>query len=69
MITLERSDFRQLVISLRNLREQRTADLLALRNAREALKCVCDVASQEAPHSRVLADAIRLGMEKAALPL
>jgi hypothetical protein len=40
MITLERSDFRQLVVALRNLREQRAADLLALRTIREVTQRV-----------------------------
>ena len=57
-ITLERADFRQLVISLRNLREQRNADLAELRKAREALKHVCAVATYEAPHNAAIAQAI-----------
>ena len=52
MITLERSDFRQLVVALRNLREQRAQDLVALRSIRE----VCGARSWLSP-SRLPPDA------------
>lgn len=51
-VTLDRSDFRQLVIALRNLREQRTSDLEQLGRFREALVGACQVAAQEAPSSQ-----------------
>ena len=57
-ITLERADFRQLVVALRNLREQRSADLVALRSARESLRTICAVAAREAPQSQAVQEAI-----------
>lgn len=50
-VTVERSDFRQLVKTLQSLREQRTADLEALRATREALGSVSRLAILEAPES------------------
>ena len=57
-VTLDRSDFRQLVIALRNLREQRTADLRTMGEYRDALVSTCQLASQEAPGSHALAQMI-----------
>ena len=54
VVTLERADFRQLVLSLRELREQRVADQLALRSATKALSTVCRLAIEEAPASVAL---------------
>ena len=61
-ITIERADFRELVIALRTLREQRKADQLALRSAREALGELGVLALREAPASTALRELV------AALP-
>ena len=46
VVTLERSDFRQLVVALRNLRERRLEDQQALFQAQSALQTVCRLALQ-----------------------
>ena len=67
-VTLDRSDFRQLVIALRNLREQRTADLRTMGEYRDALVGTCQLATQEAPGSRALAQMIEQLRSDGLLP-
>ena len=43
-ITLERADFRQLVVALRNLRQQRQEDLETIHGMKQALATVCQLA-------------------------
>jgi hypothetical protein len=67
-VTLERADFRALVVALRNLREQRASDLARLRTANEqlrdlareneALRTVVRLAVREAPHSMALRNSV-----------
>jgi hypothetical protein len=59
MISLERTDFRQLVIALRNLRAQRDADLGSMRALRDALQELSRLALHEAPGSTAIAGLVR----------
>ena len=46
-ITLERADFRQLVVALRNLRQQRLSDQMALRELRTSLSKVAELVARD----------------------